>query len=122
MAQSRRALLIVADADGNTAEDTPAVLPCASQTLVLLSARIGIYLPTDSRKGQKAMEMTASGHGVAGRKRSEVRQRTEVVALRLLPGERVQLETAAQDLQVSLSELIRSSALEAARTRGLRIA
>jgi hypothetical protein len=64
------------------------------------------------------MELTASGPGVAARKRSEVRQRTEVVALRLLPGERVQLETAAKDLQVSLSELIRSSALEAARTRG----
>jgi hypothetical protein len=50
-------------------------------------------------------------------KRSEVRQRAEVVALRLLPGERDQLETAAMDLRVSLSELIRSSALEAVRIR-----
>jgi uncharacterized protein (DUF1778 family) len=71
---------------------------------------------------KNAMGMTASGLDAAARKRSEVRQRTEVVALRLLPGERDQLETAAKDLQVSLSELIRSSALEAARTRVARSA
>ena len=59
------------------------------------------------------MEMTASGPEAAARKRSEVRQRTEVVALRLLPGERDQLTRAARNRKVSLSELIRSSALEA---------
>jgi hypothetical protein len=63
------------------------------------------------------MDTTAPESGAAPRKRSETRQRTELVALRLLPGERNQLETAAHDLQVSLSELIRSSALEAVRTR-----
>jgi hypothetical protein len=47
---------------------------------------------------------------VRHRARSETRQRTELVALRLLLGERDQLETAAHDLKVSLSELIRSSA------------
>ena len=48
------------------------------------------------------------------RKRSEARQRTELVALRLLPGERETLRMAAQARNVSLSELIRSSALKAA--------
>lgn len=71
---------------------------------------------------KNVVEMTASGLDASARKRSEVRQRTEVVALRLLPGERDQLETAAKDLQISLSELIRSSALEAVRTRAARSA
>jgi uncharacterized protein (DUF1778 family) len=62
------------------------------------------------------MEMTASGLDVSARKRSEVRQRTEVVALRLLPGERDQLTAAARTRKISLSELIRSSALEAIAT------
>lgn len=47
------------------------------------------------------------------RKRSEVRQRTEVVALRLLPRERETLIAAAHARNVSLSELIRSSVLKA---------
>lgn len=47
------------------------------------------------------------------RKHSEQRQRTEVVALRLLPAERDLLEQAADALDVSLSELIRSTALAA---------
>lgn len=49
----------------------------------------------------------------ASRRRSEVRQRTELVALRLLPGELELLSAAAEDRNVSLSELIRSSALKA---------
>jgi len=62
---------------------------------------------------KNAMEMTTSEPDAAARKRSEVRQRTEVVALRLLPGERDRLTAAARNRKVSLSELIRSSALEA---------
>lgn len=46
-------------------------------------------------------------------KRSEVRQRTEMVALRLLPEERTALEAHAWNECVSLSELLRSSALSA---------
>jgi uncharacterized protein (DUF1778 family) len=48
------------------------------------------------------------------RKHSEVRQRTEVVAVRLLPREIEILRNAARARNVSLSELIRRSALEAA--------
>ena len=48
------------------------------------------------------------------RRRSEARQRTELVALRLLPGEHEKLAAAARARNVSLSELIRSSALKAA--------
>lgn len=51
--------------------------------------------------------------GRDSRKRSEARQRTELVALRLLPGELEALTAAARDRKVSLSELIRSSALKA---------
>ena len=47
------------------------------------------------------------------RKRSEVRRRTELVAVRLLPRELEALSTAARDRNVSLSELLRSSALKA---------
>jgi hypothetical protein len=47
------------------------------------------------------------------RKRSEVRQRTELVAVRLLPRELEALSTAARDRNVSLSELLRSCALKA---------
>jgi hypothetical protein len=64
------------------------------------------------------MEMTASGLDAAGRKRSETRQRTALVALRLLPGERDQLTTAARNRNVSLSELIRTSALDAITAHG----
>jgi hypothetical protein len=47
------------------------------------------------------------------RRKSEVRQRTEVVVFRLLPGERELLATAAAERDISLSELIRSSVLNA---------
>ena len=47
-------------------------------------------------------------------KRSERRQRTDLVALRLLPAERAALEAAARDRNVSLSEFVRASALDAA--------
>jgi uncharacterized protein (DUF1778 family) len=52
------------------------------------------------------------------RKRSESRQRTELVALRFLPAERDTLAAAAKAARVSLSEYIRSSALEAATGNG----
>lgn len=64
------------------------------------------------------MTTTASRADGAARKRSEVRQRTELVALRLLPGERDQLTQAARNRNVSLSELIRRSALEAVTANG----
>jgi Protein of unknown function (DUF1778) len=51
----------------------------------------------------------------APRRRSEVRQRTELVALRLLPAERELLDRAALAQGVSLSRFIRASALAAAR-------
>jgi len=71
------------------------------------------------------MDMTASGPGAPTRKRSEARQRTKLVALRLLPGERDQLAAAARRRKISLSELLRSSALDAiasGRTRERRTA
>lgn len=49
------------------------------------------------------------------RKRSESRQRTEIVALRLLPHERDELAEAARSRGMTLSELIRSRAMQAAR-------
>lgn len=49
-------------------------------------------------------------------RRSETRQRTAMVAVRLLPHERETLVAAAQARQVSLSELIRASALQALHT------
>lgn len=57
--------------------------------------------------------MTDSEHRPNAPKRSETRQRTAMVAVRLLPHERDTLAAAAQDCQVSLSELIRASALRA---------
>lgn len=51
--------------------------------------------------------------GSEPRKRSEVRQRTELVAVRLLPREREELSKAARNRNVSLSELLRSCALKA---------
>lgn len=47
------------------------------------------------------------------RKRSETRQRTTLVALRLHPDEHQTLTDAAQARRISLSELLRSSALKA---------
>jgi uncharacterized protein (DUF1778 family) len=60
------------------------------------------------------MDTASPEAGSAPRKRSEARQRTELVALRLLPRESEALRTAALARNVSLSELIRSSALKAA--------
>lgn len=45
-------------------------------------------------------------------RRSERRQRTELVALRLLPEERALLADVAKERGISLSELIRTSAIE----------
>jgi hypothetical protein len=47
------------------------------------------------------------------RKGSEVRQRTELIGLRLLPGERQALEAEAIARNMSLAELIRTIALGA---------
>jgi hypothetical protein len=49
----------------------------------------------------------------AARIRSESRQRTALVALRLLPHERDRLAQAARSRGITLSELIRSSAMKA---------
>ncbi len=51
------------------------------------------------------------------RTRSESRQRTALVALRLLPNERDMLAEAAHSRGITLSELIRSSALQAVDTQ-----
>lgn len=55
--------------------------------------------------------MNTDTQGSGTRKRSESRQRTSIVALRLLPGEREALDAAASAHNVSLSEFIRSSAM-----------
>ena len=65
--------------------------------------------------GALAIESESTKEGGRSRRRSEARQRTEFVGLRLLPGELETLQAAAQDRNVSLSELIRSSALKAAK-------
>jgi hypothetical protein len=62
-----------------------------------------------------AVELAPTSKGGRSRRRSEARQRTEFVGLRLLPGELEALQAAAQDRNVSLSELIRSSALKEAK-------
>jgi len=51
------------------------------------------------------------------RTRSESRQRTALVALRLLPNERDELAEAAHSRGMTLSEFIRSSALQAVHTQ-----
>ena len=52
------------------------------------------------------------------RKHSESRQRTVLIALRLLPEERAVLEAAARARNIrSLSEFIRTSALAAAKEK-----
>jgi hypothetical protein len=48
------------------------------------------------------------------RPRSESRQRTALVAVRLLPAERDVLAETAQSRGITLSELIRASAMQAA--------
>jgi uncharacterized protein (DUF1778 family) len=50
-------------------------------------------------------------------KHSEQRQRTSLIALRMLPAERAALEAAARNHHVSLSEFIRASALRAAAVK-----
>jgi len=64
------------------------------------------------------LESKMSGSGSAARTgavktRSESRQRTALVALRLLPHERDSLARAAHSRGITLSELIRSSAMKA---------
>ncbi len=54
-----------------------------------------------------------AGNPERARKRSESRQRTVVVALRLLPHERDALADTARSRGISLSELIRSGAMQA---------
>jgi hypothetical protein len=57
---------------------------------------------------------TKAGEPRRARRRSESRQRTAIVALRLLPQERDALAKAARSRGITLSELIRSGAMEAA--------
>lgn len=49
---------------------------------------------------------------------SERRQRTSVVAVRLLPTERAALQAVASQRGVSISELVRASALAEAQSVG----
>lgn len=62
--------------------------------------------------------MGAPQSSSSARRRSEQRQRTALVALRLLPEERDQLFRAAQDRGVSVSELVRTSAMAAVAAQG----
>jgi hypothetical protein len=57
----------------------------------------------------------STGHSHRRKPRSETRQRTAVVALRLLPAERDVLAAAARARNISLSEYIRASAMKAVR-------
>ena len=59
--------------------------------------------------------MSSGGAARPGRTRtrSESRQRTALVALRLLPHERDRLAQAARSRGITLSEFIRSSAMKA---------
>jgi len=59
--------------------------------------------------------MSDQGHPEL-RKRSETRKRTALVAVRLLPHERDALVAAAQARNVTISELLRTSALQATET------
>jgi len=54
------------------------------------------------------------GTSAPSRRGSETRQRTILVALRLLPAEWETLQAAAEYRNITLSELLRSSALNAA--------
>ena len=56
----------------------------------------------------------ASGGPGDGRAKSEVRRRTVLVAVRLLPEERDILESAAEERGMSLSGFLRSSAIDGA--------
>lgn len=59
--------------------------------------------------------MSSNGAAPAGttKTRSESRQRTALVALRLLPHERDRLAQAARSRGITLSEFIRTSAMKA---------
>jgi len=58
-----------------------------------------------------AVSNSGSREQAAPRRRSESRQRTALVAVRLLPRERDMLAETARSRGVSLSEFIRSSAM-----------
>lgn len=72
------------------------------------------------RQGENMIELESEMSGSGGparpgtaKTRSESRQRTALVALRLLPHERDSLAQAARSRGITLSELIRSSAMKA---------
>jgi hypothetical protein len=69
-------------------------------------------------RGTEGLATMATGNqsrtSARSRRGSETRQRTVLVTFRLLPGELETLQAAAQNSNVSLSELLRSSALKAA--------
>jgi uncharacterized protein (DUF1778 family) len=60
------------------------------------------------------MSRRAAARPGPARSRSESRQRTALVALRLLPHERDSLAEAAHSRGITLSEFIRSSAMKSA--------
>ena len=70
-------------------------------------------VPIPLAQGELVVNAATSQRRQPRRKRSEVRQRTEVVVFRLLPAELEMLRAAADDRNVSLSELVRSSVLSA---------
>jgi len=65
--------------------------------------------------------MSRTGVRTAKSPRSEQRQRTALVALRLLPEEHALLLSAARKRGVSLSELLRTSAIDAVSDGGARL-
>ena len=70
-----------------------------------------------SRRARKAhVEQEKARPDAPTRPRSESRQRTALVAVRLLPHERDMLAQSARSRGVTLSEFIRSSAIRTAGT------
>ncbi|MGB6454680.1 MAG: hypothetical protein WBH47_09345 [Streptosporangiaceae bacterium] len=66
--------------------------------------------------GHAAMKQEKARRAAPPQPRSESRQRTALVAVRLLPEERDTLAQSARSRGVTLSEFIRSSAMRTART------
>jgi hypothetical protein len=77
--------------------------------------RMGISAKAQSRAAPSTEKIRRQA---SSRRRSESRQRTALVAVRLLPHERDMLSETARSRGVSLSEFIRSSAMSIASTLG----
>jgi hypothetical protein len=63
-------------------------------------------------------EATQQANRARRNKKSEKRQRTERITVRLLPSEQAALVAEAREAHISVSELVRSSALRQCRNRG----